>query len=252
MDLMAMFGEANADTARCHGGGCHYDIRSYDNGNITCRRGVPPWRSPTWQTSRCFCCVATLAHASGSMPLAASGTSSRACCWKVPRPTPSSHWPQPGTASRSFPRMRKCRAARSVRCRSFTAGYRSENGRSSRGTPSGSWRRMPRSSSRRSWPNAGATIRVAISSDAHHHCPGQRYEQQSRPAVNGTSAVGLVIPDEQTTSRSYALPPAPGQPSRQGVCNMEAWDRRKLLSAVLEALLVLQCAVIKLATFRYF
>ena len=179
MDLMAMFGEANADTARCHGGGCHYDIRSYDNGNITCRRGVPPWRSPTWQTSRCFCCVAILARASGSMPLAASRTSSRACCWKVPRPTPSSHWPQPGTASRSFPRMRKCRAARSVRCRSFTAGYRSENGRSSLGTPSGSWRRMPRSSSRKSWPTAVATIRVAISSDAHHHCPGQRYEQQS-------------------------------------------------------------------------
>jgi hypothetical protein len=34
--LRAMTDEQRA-IARCHGGSCHYDIDSYDNGNIACR-----------------------------------------------------------------------------------------------------------------------------------------------------------------------------------------------------------------------
>ena len=70
-----------------------------------------------------------LDRASGSIPLAASLTSSRACCWKAPPRTRSSHWPQLVTASRSFPPMHRYLVALFVPCRWFTAGHRSEGGR---------------------------------------------------------------------------------------------------------------------------
>ena len=69
-----------------------------------------------------------LDRASGSMPLAASLTSSHACCWKVPPRIHSSHWPRLVTASRSFPPMHRCLVALFVPCRWFTAAHRSEGG----------------------------------------------------------------------------------------------------------------------------
>src|SRR6266849_5119453 len=90
---------------------------------------APCWKSPSWPMSHCYCCAETLDRASGSMPLAASRISGRACCWKALPRTRSSRWPQPVTESRSFPPTRKCRGALFVPCRWLTAGHRSEGGR---------------------------------------------------------------------------------------------------------------------------
>src|SRR5262249_32830411 len=51
------------------------------------------------------------------------------------------------------------------------------------GIRSGSWLRMPSTSSRRSWPTADATTPAAISSAARRCCPSQNHEQLIRQRI---------------------------------------------------------------------